>query len=149
MDNVGRDDVNETLTDEFAVLTPDEVAEVWPYVEGGVERALATSDGEATVGDTLSGLVGGRTKLALLRRDGALLGVVFQFLAFPRYRIARILLAFGRDMKGVADVIERAEAYAHDNGCRYVEGWVATSGRERLFAKFGYERQYVIVRKRV
>lgn len=135
------------VTDEFSVLTPDEVAEVWPYVEGGIARALETSQGEADSAATLAGLLGGRLKLALLRRDGALLGVVFQFLAFPKYRIARILLAFGRDMEGLRDVIERAEGYAFQNGCRAIEGWVASSSRERLFGKFGYQRAYVIVRK--
>lgn len=120
---------------------------MWPHVEGGIARALEGANGEATPQDTKAGLLAGRTHLAVLWREGSVLGVVFTFLNFPQFRIARVLLLFGHGMAGLAEVMERAEQWAKDRGCQYVEGWVATGSRERLFSRFGYRRTYRILRK--
>lgn len=134
----------------FHVVKPSEIDALWPHIVVGVEKALQTSNGEATAEDTKEGLKAGRTTLLLFSSEAGWVGIVYMFLAFPRFKIARVLLAFGRHMATMAAEIEVAEAWAKDQGCKYVEAWVATESRARLFARLGYaERPYTIIRKRL
>lgn len=133
----------------FRVAGADEIPGLWPMIRGGVMRALETSDGESTVDDIREGLVAGRTSLGVMQTDGALLGVVFKILAFQRFKVARILLAFGRDMEGLRDVMREGERWARAQGCSYVEGWAGTPSRARLFRRYGYEPRYTVVRKKL
>lgn len=120
---------------------------MWEHIEPGIIEALSTANGEATAQDTKAGLQSGRTQLMLMRDGSGHAGVVFQFLNFPRFKIARVLLLFGGHVLYLREVIEGAERWARDEGCRYVEGWVATQSRVRLFARLGYSDAYTIVRK--
>ena len=131
----------------WVLVAPGAIDSVWELIAPGIEKALATSNGEATVEDTRAGLRAGRTQLMMLWQDGASLGIVFMMLNFPQYKIARVLLAFGENMRLLADGMKAAEAWAKDQGCEYIEGWVASRSRERLFARFGYKPTYTILRK--
>lgn len=133
----------------FRVAKPSEIEGLWPIIEGGIARALDVSDGESTVEDTREGLIAGRTSLGVMQADGALLGVVFKILAFDRFKVARILLAFGRDMAALRTVMEAGERWALEQGCSYVEGWAGTPSRARLFGRFGYGQRYIVVRKKL
>lgn len=135
------------IESEFHVVAPKDIEGMWPLVENGIARALATSNGEGTVEDTKKGLLAGRTKLMVLWEGDSVLGAVFMLLDFPRYRIARVLLLFGQGMEALREVMESGEKWAKSQGCRYVEGWVASPSRERLFSRFGYRPTYRILRK--
>lgn len=143
MSAVLQDDVSPA----YRVIAPKDIDSIWEYIKSGIERSLETSNGEATAEDTRLGLVAGRTQLILFESDSGWCGVVFMFLAFPRFKIARVLLAFGREMSTMRNEFQEAELWAKSQGCRYVEAWVASPSRERLFARFGYQPSYRIIRK--
>jgi hypothetical protein len=128
-------------------VEPEEIDRIWNDIKPEIERALATSNGEATAEDTRQGLVRGTTKLILFPSETAAFGVVWQMLAFPKYKIARVLLAFGKNMRDVSVAIETAEQWGKAQGAKYVEAWVATDSRVRLFKRFGYDKTYTIIRK--
>ena len=93
-------------------------------------------------------IMAGRTQLMLFGQGGDAFGVIFQLLQFPRCKIARILLAFGRGMGNMRTAFIEAEKWASNQGCAFVEAWVGTKSRARLFARFGYnDTPYVIIRK--
>lgn len=131
----------------FYLLRPDEIDQVWELVVPGIARALATSDGEATVEDTKAGLLAGTTQMMLFGGESSWFGVVFQMLAFPQAKIARVLLAFGKNMAEQRQAMESAEAWAKGQGCKWVEAWVATESRVRMFGRYGYKPRYAILRK--
>lgn len=131
----------------YGLVNARDIDAIWPSIKAGVELALQTSDGEATAEDTRAGLKAGRSQLLLMERAGSKVGVVFMLLDFPQFKIARVLLAFGRDMAAVRDLMQHAESWAQAQGCRYIEGWVASAGRLRLFSRFGYHKRYTIIRK--
>lgn len=131
----------------LVLVPPADIEKVWPHVAPGIAEALESSNGEASVEDTKVGLVAGRTQLLLMEDGGSTLGVVFMFLNFPQFKIARVLLLFGEGMERLRGVMAAAETWGKSNGCRYVEAWVASESRERLFGRFGYEPTYRIVRK--
>ena len=131
----------------FSIIPKESIDALWPAVRGDIARALATSNGEATVDDTLLGLRRGATSLMLFFDGDAYFGVVCQFLVFPQFKIARVLPAFGKNMRQVDYAIEEAEKWAKTQGCKCIEAWVATQSRVRLFSRFGYEPTYTIVRK--
>lgn len=131
----------------WQLIDREKIPEVWPNISAGIERALLTSNGEATPEDTRDGLAAGRTQLALLNDGEGVLGVVFMILAFPRYKIARVLLLFGTGMKHLRNAIRLGEQWAKSQGCRYVEAWVATQSRARLFSRFGYGPAYAVLRR--
>lgn len=134
-------------TPRLALVNPEDIEKVWPYVAPGVQEALESSCGEASVEDTKQGLLAGRTQLLLMDDGGSNLGVVFQFLNFPQFKIARVLLLFGEGMERLRAVMACAEEWGKTQGCKHIEAWVASDSRERLFNRFGYERTYRIVRK--
>lgn len=129
------------------IVAAKDIEEVWPYIVDGIALALETSEGEATPEDTKAGLLAGRTQLALMYEGGATVGAVFTMLDYPQFRIARVLLLFGKGMLEAREMMEAAEQWAKSKGCRYIEGWVATGSRRRLFSRFGYRDAYTIVRK--
>lgn len=131
----------------WTIVPAKDIEAVWPHVRAGVEQALERCHGEATEADTKAYLLAGRTHLALLSRGDSTVGIVFMFIYHPRYKIARVLLLFGERMSGLAELMESAERWAKSQGCRYVEGWVGSRSRERLFSRFGYEDTYTILRK--
>lgn len=135
------------VSSRLVLVPPADIEKVWPYVAPGVQEALESSCGEASVEDTKQGLLAGRTQLLLMEGDESSLGVVFQFLNFPQFKIARVLLLFGEGMERLRAAMVAAEEWGKENGCRYVEAWVSSDSRERLFGRFGYDRTYRIVRK--
>lgn len=141
--------LKEVIRPAFKIVRPDEIGEVWTFLEPWIARALETSNGEATPEATREGLENGRTSLMFFESNKGFVGIVFMFLNFPCFKIARILLAFGSDMSAMKKDFEIAEAWAKDQGCAYVEAWIATESRKRLFSRFGYEPAYTIIRKKL
>jgi len=128
-------------------VEPEEIDRIWGDIKVDIERALATSHGEGTAEHIRMGLKRGTSKLILFPSDTAAFGVVYQMLGFPNYKIARVMLAFGKNMKDVSVAIETAEQWGKEQGAKYVEAWVATESRVRLFKRFGYDKTYTIIRK--
>lgn len=129
------------------LVAPSEIEALWPSVVTGISEALGTSNGEATAEDTKAGLIAGRTRLLLMNQNGGFVGAVLQILSFPRYKNARVFLAFGHGMDDVREVMASAEAWLKKEGCKFIEAWVSTESRARLFARHGYKKTYTIVRK--
>ena len=135
---------------KFIIVPPDRIEEVWPIVASGIARAIDSADGEATVEDTMMELKLGRSSLVLLESDkGAVCGMVILFCNFPQYRICRVLLAFGRNIAGDPDLEAEFEAWAAARGAKYIEAWVSTDSRARLFKRHGYQPAYQVIRKEI
>lgn len=133
---------------QFFVVPPPQIEVVWPKIEDGIADALSTSRGEATVEDTKDGLLNGRTTLLMLVEDGvAAAGLVVGLYNFPRFKIARILLLFGSGLDKMDEAIQHGEEWARAQGCKCIEGWVATQSRIKLFSRFGFEPIYEVLRK--
>ena len=128
-------------------VEPEEIDTIWDDIKPEIERALATAHGEGDAGHIRMGLLRGSSKLILFPSGNGAFGVVYQMLRFPNYQIARVMLAFGKNMKDVAAAIESAEQWGKAQGARYVEAWVANDSRVRLFKRFGYDKTYTIIRK--
>lgn len=128
-------------------VEPEEIDRIWDDIRPDIERALATANGEGDAEHIRMGLRRGTSKLILFPSDTAAFGVVYQMLVFPNYKIARVMLAFGKNMKDVSVAIETAEQWGKSQGAKYVEAWVATESRVRLFKRFGYDKTYTIIRK--
>lgn len=74
--------------------------------------------------------------------------LVVSIVRFHRFKVMRVLYAFGRRMGDLRTALGEMEAWAKKSmGCRYMEAWVETGARERYFGRFGYKRQYTILRK--
>lgn len=131
----------------WIVLKPVDIETVWPNVVNGVISALETSNGEGTVQDTKDGLLAGRTQLGILDNPANPIGVVFSIIAYPKYKVARVYLMFGKGTLENKIALEEGEALFREWGCKYVEAWVATKSRERLFERLGYLPAYTILRK--
>lgn len=136
-----------TIAAPYYEVEPDEFDLIWPDIRPEIVRALETCDGEAGPEDILAGLKRGTSKMLLFKRGEGHFGCVYQMLAFPRFKVARVHLAFGKNMRDVAQAIEAAEQWGKSQGCKYVEGFVATDSRVRLFSRFGYRKTYTVVRK--
>lgn len=133
---------------QFFVVQPSQIEVVWPKIEDGVADAVSVSHGEGTVDDVKAGLLNGATTLLMLVDDGvAAAGIVVGLYNFPQFKIARVLLLFGSGLDKMDEAVKRAEDWARSNGCKCVEGWVATQSRIKLFSKFGYKPVYEILRK--
>jgi hypothetical protein len=139
--------MTQTIAPPFYEVEPEEFDLIWDDIRPEIVRALATSNGEGTPEDCLEGLKAGRTKMLLFPSETAQFGVVIQFLNFPRMKIVRVLLAFGKNMRDVGHAIQEAEEWCRQQGCKAVEAWVATDSRVRLFSRIGYKRRYTIIRK--
>lgn len=135
------------VKEQWHLLETSEIDPIWPYIEDGVATAVAEAHGEVTTKDMRDGLRSGAMSILLMSRGAATVGVVFKFMHYPQFKIARVLLLFGERMAGVSGIMERAEQWAKSNGCKFVEGWVSTRSRQRLFSRFGYQEVYTIVRK--
>lgn len=104
-------------------------------------------DDESTLEDVQEGLLAGRLRLLLLRNEPSQMGAVVCIVKFHRCSVLRVLYAFGRGMQDLRPAMDAAEAWAKGQGCKYMEGYVPTRSRERLFQKFGYSRKYAVLRK--
>jgi hypothetical protein len=126
-----------------------QIGEVWPLIEKGIEDALETSEGESTPAQVKQGLEAGRTRLVMLQRNKSYFGMVIVLLDFPQFRIARILLGFGRGICVEKSEWSLLEGWARENGCACLEAWVATESRARMFRRFGFEKTYQIIRSKL
>lgn len=131
----------------WSTVEPSEVDKLWPLIEASVAKALESSNGEANAEDVRAALIEGNSRLIVMHEGGAMLGIVFAFLDFPRYRIARVLLLFGKGMRFLEPAMASAESWAKEQGCTYIEGWVSSGSRSRLFSRFGFLPSYTILRK--
>jgi hypothetical protein len=136
-----------TIAPPFYIVEPEDLGTIWEHVRPALDCAISLARGEATADDFLAGLKAGRTKMILFPSETAEFGIIMQFVQFPRYKVARILLAFGRGMRDVGDAMIECEAWFKSQGCRAVDAWCATDSRVRLFKRFGYGKAYTIIRK--
>jgi hypothetical protein len=124
----------------------EEIDVFWPVIVDGMGRALETSNGECTIDDIKAGLTNGTTRLLFLSRNDSYFGMVVQILAFPRFKIARVMLGFGKGICLEKSEWKVAEKWAKEQGCKYLEAWVATESRARMFRRFGFKKTYQIIR---
>ena len=127
-------------------MAKEEIESIWPLVLNGIEKALATSNGEGSAEAIKTGLMNGTTQLLFVSRNESYFGMVVQILAFPNYKIARVILGFGKGICLEKSEWKVAEQWAKDLGCKYLEAWVATESRARMFARFGFKKTYQIIR---
>lgn len=122
------------------IVRGDELPCVWARIEKSVREILALA-GDATwvtPESTYESLRAGKTFLILFAAHGTELGVVFDFVKLPKYKVARVLFAFGKDIDSLGEEIKIAEAWLKQEGCRFVDTTISTPSRARLFARFGY-----------
>ena len=127
-------------------IPADKIDEVWPLIVGGITRALKTSNGESSPEQTKQGLKSGATQLLYLEKNNSYFGMVVGLYNFPNYKIARVLLGFGKGIILEREEWREAENWARSMGCACFEAWVATESRARMFARFGFKKTYQIIR---
>jgi hypothetical protein len=122
------------------------IDKIWPLLRAGIESALETSHEECTIDDIYEGIKLGRTIVLYVAEKQSYFGMVIGMYNFPRYKIARVLLGFGKNICKEKASWEIVEDWARQNGCKYIEAWVATESRAKLFSRFGFKKTYQIVR---
>ena len=141
-----------SLVDEISVTKVErqEIVAVWPvalpYLEPAIERTSGRLD-EATV---FKGLVTGELVLWLIVRNGLLGALVTQIFTWPSgLRVARCLLAGGKDHTDWLDHFHLIEAWARENGCTILEAWGRPGWEKSLSRLKGWRRVGIEMEKKI
>lgn len=129
------------------VVPVEEIPVVWARVRPSVCAVLALMKDApwATPASTLKKLLEEKTFLVLCDGSRGEYGVIVAFSSTPAYKVGRILHAFGKGMR--KNDVAVFHQWMKLQGCKYVEATVRTGSRQRLFARFGYEYEYTLLRK--
>jgi hypothetical protein len=118
------------------IVPQDQIASVWPQVQGWIKAALEYGQGDENDLDVLVSLACGR--YLLWHEPGKFCGVV-QVQEHPRQRVAAIIYAGGSDLDAMADAVERGKGWCRQHGISQI----------RVFGRKGWERVLNMTRKGV
>lgn len=120
-----------------AVL-PEDVAAVWPYIEGYMQDAADYTKGRYTADDIL-GLLANGYVLWIAREDSVIKGAVVTCLnQYPRKRFLCLAFCGGDDgFTWKSDMLRTLQGWAKDTDCDGIEG-LGREGWERIFRLDGY-----------
>ena len=108
---------------------------MWPTVHPFLKPAIERTSGRLDEATVFKGLMTGELVLWAIFRDGPLGAVVTQIFTWPSgLRVARCLLAGGRDHADWLDHFHMIEEWAKEHGCHRLEAW-GRPGWERSLSK--------------
>jgi hypothetical protein len=130
-------------------LTTAEVEYSWKVIKPFISQALEFSQGELNAEDIYQGLMYGTMKAWVFHEGPKIKGVCVACpVAYPHFRVCRILTVAGTDFEQWKHFEAHVELYAKALNCQFIDalgrpGW-------KLFAKqLGYSPQYTTFRKRI
>lgn len=119
---------------------------VYPMLAPAIERTRGRLD-EATV---FKNLVTGELVLWLICRNGPIGAGVTQVFNWPSgLRVARILVAGGRDHTNWFDKLDALEEWAREQGCTVLEAWGRPGWEKALTKAKGWQKTGIEMEKRI
>jgi hypothetical protein len=124
----------------MVIVQPQELANVWPRVEGWLAKAVAENQGDENLLDVLIALA--RGVYLLWYEEGKFAGVV-QVAHYPRQKVATVLYCGGSGLTEIAQAFENGKLWAKANGIDVVRTW----GREGWRRALGLKQVGVILQE--
>jgi hypothetical protein len=124
-----------------------ELPAVWPHVVRDIEEAANSSRGKYTADDMRGEIERGDCQLWIWHTETARAVVVTQIHSYRRLKCCWVRIATGHNYREcAAQVMQRIEAWAKENGCDAME-LIARPGWSRVLD--GYDMTHVYLEKRL
>ena len=126
----------------------EKIPELWPYIEGEIQRALDHAYGEEEVQDVKIALENGVYGLLLAIKDRQVNGVItVQFMDYPQIRALRVVTISGYDYFGWQKPLDDfLTLWAKDEKMQRIECQVR-DGQIRALKPLGYKKRYTFLTK--
>ena len=156
MDKVVRERVEHEGQEFYLVLVePEDVAEVWPHVREGVQKAMLHSDSTMEGEDFLQELQNGKVRLWAFVSEGAVVGhLITEIIRYARKSFVRVLTMYCEGgEKGMTGMslwklfVPTVEEYAAMHGCSHLEAYTRRGMVRALEPDWKHE--YSIVTKQI
>jgi hypothetical protein len=133
---------------KVALVPPTNVAEVLDEVGPILTRATDRSGGRWSIIDVLDQVETGLQHLWIAFTDERILGVVTtRFVEYPSFRRLEIVFCAGDNLKDwMRPMLDVLGHWHDDNKCTGME-LVGRSGWERMLAREGFKKTYIVMEK--
>lgn len=124
------------------LVAPQDLANVWPKVEGWIAAAVKENQGDENLLDVLIAIA--RGQYHLWYEEGKFAGVV-SIVQYPRQKVATVVYCGGSGMDDIQRGFEEGKLWARANGIHVVRTW----GREGWKRALGLKSVGVILQERL
>lgn len=128
----------------------DDIEDIWPEIEGFVQKAMEYSQGEMTSDDVLNLVLRGLQQVFVCFMDGKVTAVVItEFKQYPQFKVVFMVGLAGRHFKLFFDNYGPTFfTWAEMNGAVSVEAGVRPA-MQRFLRPLGFNAVYSIVRRKL
>ena len=138
------------MTNQFFLIRPDDVQDVWPGARPLIEKALVHAEGGLTTTDILRFVLTGAQELWVGFQDTDIFtALITEIIQYPRSKTLRIITfatTTGHDMDIWYDgIMDQLEEFGRANGCDGIEAWC----RKGLARKLDWDHTYAVVFKTI
>jgi len=138
-----------TVEGNTARLAPAEVSYSWHLVAPMIDAALERGHGEFDLEHLRTFVLQGNMQLWVGYEESKIFAVCLTECAtYPNYKVLRVVVLAGRDMKEWTHLEPLLEGYARATDCAFIEGWTRP-GMAKVVEPLGYKPHYTIIRKPV
>jgi hypothetical protein len=122
-----------------AVL-PEDIENVWSYIEDYMRGAAKYTHGRFEVEDIKNDLTKNRIQQLWIAYDDKVYGaVITEIMEYPRMRVLVMHFTGGVELpKWKADMLELLQRFARDNGCKTIES-IGRAGWKKVFKNDGFK----------
>jgi len=118
------------------LLTPQQVLNVWPLIEAGIDKALSHGIDEMSVFDLFKDAINGNIFVWVgLDEDNKIVcSATLRFLTYPSVKTCQIITstAHGTPLKQIEIDHRVFEDFAKKNGCSHIQVWGRKGWQRRL-----------------
>ena len=134
------------------LLTPEQVANLWPQLSQPLQTALSHGQDETPLIEYLRRALDYRAQIWVFTNDDQqIMGTgITQFIDYQTHKTLHIVACAGIEWDSWADQYYIVEEFAKKNGCKAVEQWGRPGWAKLLPAKIpGFKTAYHVMRKEI
>lgn len=124
-------------------INPIYLDAVWPKVVGLLSSAVAKAKGEITLDQLRYQVLSGRAHLLVTEDSGEVVSAAtVEFVNYPNFRVAYCSFMAGSTGSGQFEALKN---WAVEQGASRIDCWT-DDATARLFSRFGFAKQYNVLR---
>lgn len=132
------------------MVGPREVVATWPVAYPMLEKAIERTSGRLDEATVFKSLLTGELVLWIIFKGGPFGALVTQVYTWPSgLKVARLLLAGGKDHMDWFDDFPVVERWAKEQGCTLIEAWGRPGWERSLSKERGWRRTGIEMEKKI
>jgi hypothetical protein len=125
-------------------ILPEGLEQIWPQIEGYMQKAAKYTYGRFEAEDIKQGLLTKPQQLWIPHTDTEIYGIVVtEITHYPRMSALTVHFLAGKNFNKWKDItLERVQKFGRDSGCQLIDSY-GRDGWEKVWANYGFKKRFM------